>query len=158
MSHTCTFIIRIRYWPLTSSLCVRHITSVCFDISIPYWAWFEHILMYIIQMVRTQVLTTYEVFTTSHNHIEHMGLSAWGNSCVDLWPQGQIYWVFDMALCLGHISCTWVHHHKIMCHIHSWPLHDLDLWLQYQNYICFWTRSFLDWCRHIKFSTRVLHH
>ena len=65
---------------------------------------------------------------------------------------------FDMALCLGHISCTWVYHHKMMCHIHSWPLHDLDLWLQYQNYICFWTRSFLDWCRHTKFSTWVLHH
>ena len=65
---------------------------------------------------------------------------------------------FWHGLCLGHISCTWVHHHKMMCHIHSWPLHDLDLWLQYQNYICFWTRSFLDWCRHTKFSTWVLHH
>ena len=42
VSHT--FIIRIRHWPLISrsnfltSLRVRPITSVCFDVSIPYWA------------------------------------------------------------------------------------------------------------------------
>ena len=28
------------------------------------FCWFEDILLYIIQMIRTQVLTTYEVFTT----------------------------------------------------------------------------------------------
>ena len=87
---------------------------------------------------------------------------------VDLWPQGQLYRVFDMALCLGHsffvywyshtISGTWVFHHRIMCHIHSWTLYDLDLWPQYQHYIFTMNLSmgkiiFALWHRHTKFGT-----
>ena len=59
--------------------------------------------------------------------------------------QGQIYRVYDMALCsgtaffvLGHSHTmfgSWVYHHGTMCHIHSWPLYDLDLWHQYWNNI-----------------------
>ena len=40
---------------------------------------------------------------------------------------------------LWHISHTmfgmWVYHHGTMCHMHSWPLYDLDLSHQYESYI-----------------------
>ena len=64
---------------------------------------------------------------------------------LDLWPQGQIYSVYDMALCTGHsffglwhshtMFCTWGYHRATMCCVHSWPLYDIDLWTPYQNYI-----------------------
>ena len=54
--------------------------------------------------------------------------------------------VYDMALCSGHSHTvhivlwlshtmfgTWVYHHGMKCHVHSWPLYDLDLWPQHQN-------------------------
>mgnify|MGYP003686137055 CR=1 FL=1 len=159
---------------LSVQIRVWSITFFCFNIVLPYL------------MTRVTYLSGYDidlwpqgqiykVFDKSscptHNFCllwhQHTIMSTWVYqhericrvySCVDLWPQGQIYWVFNIALCLGHISGTWMHHHKIMCHIHSWPLYDLDLWPQYQHYICFWRRSFLDWCRHTKFSKRVFHH
>ena len=69
----------------------------------------------------------------------------WSCYDVDLWPRGQIYWVYYMALCSGHsffvlwhshtMSGTWVYHHGTMCRVHSGPLLDLDVWPQYQNYI-----------------------
>ena len=65
----------------------------------------------------------------------------------DLWPQGQKDKVYDMVLFLGH-SCfvllhshtMWMYHHGTMCRLNPWTLYDLDLWSQYQNYIC--TRKF----------------
>ena len=86
--------------------------------------------------------------------IWHMGLSpsedvsrifmiCWYD--VDLWPQGQMYRVYDMPLCSGHgffllwhshkMFCTWVYHHGTMCRVHSCPIYDLVFWPQYQNYI-----------------------
>ena len=49
--------------------------------------------------------------------------------------------VFGLQLffVLWHISHTmfgmWVYHHGTMCHMHSWPLYDLDLSHQYESYI-----------------------
>ena len=61
------------------------------------------------------------------------------------------------------ISGTWVFNHRIMCHIHSWSLYDLDLWPQYQNYIftmnfCMGKIFFALWPRHTKFGSWVYHH
>ena len=73
---------------------------------------------------------------------------------------------YDMVLCLdlsffslwySHtLFGTWVYHHGTMCCIHSWILYDLDLWLQYQNYIFspwiwVWQNVFALWHRHTKF-------
>ena len=84
-------------------------------------------------------------------HIWHMGLSPWEDVSstfmilydVDLWPQHQIYRVYDIALSSGFslfvlwhthtLFGTWVNHHGTMCHIHTWTMFDLDLWLNYQN-------------------------
>ena len=68
---------------------------------------------------------------------------SWSRYDLELWPQGQIYRVYDMALCSGlsffvlwhshTLFGTWVYHHGTMCRVHSWNLY--DLWPQYQYYI-----------------------
>ena len=86
------------------------------------------------------------IFGTLVYHHERMcQVHSWSWYDIDLWPQGQIYRVYDMALCSGlsifvfwhshTLFGTWVYHHGTMCHVHSWTLYDLDLWPQYQNYI-----------------------
>ena len=68
------------------------------------------------------------------------------------------------VLWLSHsIFGKWVYHHRTICHIHSWPLYDIDLLPQYQNYIftvnLFMVKVFFAfWHMHIKFVTRVYHH
>ena len=63
---------------------------------------------------------------------------------VDLWPQGQIYRVFDMVFVRATAFSSFVivipylaHecNHGMMCHIHSWLMYDLVLWPRYQNNI-----------------------
>ena len=64
----------------------------------------------------------------------------WCRVDVDLWPQGQIYRVYDVALFSGPaflsfgivIPCMAC---GTMCRVHPYPLFDLDHWPQYQNYI-----------------------
>ena len=88
---------------------------------------------------------------------------------VDLWHQGQIYRVFNIALSSDHsfivirqsntILSTWVYHYGAMC-LYSWPLYNLDFW---SNYIfimrlCLAKILFALWNRRIKFGTRVVHH
>ena len=44
--------------------------------------------------------------------------------------------LFCLLTCGSHIiSCARVYHHRMMCHIHLWPLYDLDIWPQYENYV-----------------------
>ena len=83
--------------------------------------------------------------TWVYHHQTICGVHLWSQCNIDLWGKGQIYRVYDTALCSGHnffvlwhISHTvfgkWVYHHVTMCCIHSWLLYDLDLSLQCQNY------------------------
>ena len=70
---------------------------------------------------------------------------SWSWYNIDLCLQGQIYRVYDMALCSSHsflvlwnshmMFGTWVYHHGTMCRVYSWPLYDLDLWPQFQTNI-----------------------
>ena len=105
--------------------------------------------------------------TWVYYHERMCWIYSWSQYNVDLWPQGQIYKDFDMALCLGTvffvywhsptISGTLVCYHRIKCHIHLWPLYDLDLWPQYQYYIftmnfCIGKIVFALWHRHTKFN------
>ena len=46
-------------------------------------------------------------------------------------PAHNLFFVWHWLTIFG----TWVYHYKRMCRVHSWPLNDLDLWPQYQNYI-----------------------
>ena len=46
---------------------------------------------------------------------------------------------------------TWVCHHRMICHIQSWPSYDLYLWPQYQNDI--FRIVFAPWHMHTKFGT-----
>ena len=134
MSHT--FMIAIRCWLLTpgsnlngfwqvlmsdqssfqiiSCFCIPPVPTFCFDIGIPY-------LTHGSITMRVCVLYIYD---------------SWYD--IDLWPQGKIYRVHDMALCsrhrffvLSHSHTMWVYHHGTMCSVHPWPLYDLDLWSQY---------------------------
>ena len=86
------------------------------------------------------------IFGTWVYHHERMcQVHYWSWYDIDLWPQGQIHWVYDKALCsalsffvLWHshtLFGTWVYHHGTMCRIHLWTLNDFDLWPQYMNYI-----------------------
>ena len=34
------------------------------------------------------------------------------------------------GLILAYHICTWLYHHKMMCHVHSWSRFDVNLWLQ----------------------------
>ena len=89
-----------------------------------------------------------------------MGLSLWEDvsltfmnpdRLVDLWPQGQIYKVYDMAFCSGHrfvilshSHIMWVYHYGTMCCVHPWTLYDLDLWSQYQIIFSLWIWDLQD--------------
>ena len=87
-------------------------------------------------------------------YIWHMGVSPWDDVPVHswsrydlkLWPQHQIYRVFDIFWCPAHnyflvwhwltVFGTWVYHHKTTCHEHSWSRQDLKLWPQVQFILC----------------------
>ena len=108
--------------------------------------------------------TIFGIWVYHHERMCQVHSSSWYD--VDLWPQGQIYMVYDMALCSGlsffvlwnshTLFGTWVYHHDTMCRIHSCTLYDLDHWPQYQNYIftmdvnlarclCFLTYAYQIW-------------
>ena len=81
------------------------------------------------------------IFCTWVYHHETMcGVNSWSRYDLELWPQGQIYRVFDMFSCPAHnyfwgwhwltIFGTWVYHHKMMCRVHSWSWYDLERWPQ----------------------------
>ena len=96
---------------------------------------------------------------------------SWSWYDIDLCPQGQINRDFDMASCSGlsfFVLChtifgKWVYNHGTMCHIHSWPLYDLDIWPQYQNYVsflnvCLGKIVFALWHWYTKFGKWMYHH
>ena len=105
---------------LLSCLHVRPVTSVSFDIGIPYLA---------------------------HWSITMRGCVIYWMILIRQWPLSSrlIYRVYDMTLCSGlsffvlwhnhTLFDMWVYHHGRMCRVHSWTLYDLGLWPQYQNYI-----------------------
>ena len=63
--------------------------------------------------------------TWVHHHDRMCQVHSWSWYDIDLWPQGQIYRVYDMALCSGlsffvlwhshTLFGTWVYHHGKMC-------------------------------------------
>ena len=72
---------------------------------------------------------------------------SWSRYDLELWPQGQIYRVFDMFSYPAHnffmvwnwltIFGTWMYHHETMCRLYSWFSYDLELWPQGQIYRVF---------------------
>ena len=83
------------------------------------------------------------IFGTWVYHHERMcRLHSWSRYDLELWPQGQIYRVFDMFSCQAHnflmvwhwltIFGTWMYHHQTMCRVHSWSRFNVDLWPQGQ--------------------------
>ena len=93
----CTFLILIWCWPLTSRsnyrllscLHIRPLTSVSFDIGIPYLA--------------HRCITMRGCVKYIHNP----------DTILELWPQGQIYRVYDMALCSGPSFFVLWHSHTL---------------------------------------------
>ena len=79
------------------------------------------------------------IFDTWVYHLERMCcVHSLSRFKVDFWLQGQIYWV-KTCLCERLITSvcrdictphTYVYRHERMCHINTWPLHDIDLWPQ----------------------------
>ena len=75
--------------------------------------------------------------TWVYHHGRRCRVHSWSRYDLDLWPQGQIYRVYYMALCSGQsffvlwyshtMFGTWVYYRGTMCHMHSW--------LQYLKYI-----------------------
>ena len=80
-----------------------------------------------------------------HHHEKMCRVHSWSWYDVDLWPQGQICSVYDMALCMSHsFFVLWHSHNHVwacgtMCLVHSWSLNDLELWP-----ICGW-RGYSPW-------------
>ena len=79
------------------------------------------------------------IFGTWVYHHETMcSVHSWSRYDLELWPQGQIYRVFDMFSCSSHnffldwhwlnIFGTWMYHHQTMCREHSWSWFNVDLW------------------------------
>ena len=123
---------------------VYHYETMC---HIHSWSWYDVDLWPQGQIYR--VLTFLHVQPISSVWHWHIIFGTWvnlhdPNTTLTFWPPCQIYRSFDMALCSGHnflvfwqshtIFGTSVYHHGAMCHIHSEPLHDFDLWPQYRNY------------------------
>ena len=88
------------------------------------------------------------------------------------WPQGKTYSLDSYP---GHNICSMLvgtcipfsangYHIETMCHLHSWPLYDLDPWSQGKNYTCsfdsympLWSISFVLLHRYTIFSKWVDH-
>ena len=80
---------------------------------------------------------------------------SWSWYDLDLWPQGQIYRIYDMALCSGlsffvllhshTLSGTWVYHYGTMCCVHSWTK------IMFSPWIWVWQDVFDLWHRHTNF-------
>ena len=87
-----------------------------------------------------QWLTIFGTWMYHHETMCHV--HSWSRYDLELWPQGQIYRVFDMFSCPAHkffldwhwltILGTWMYHHQTMCRVHSWPRFNVDLWPQGQ--------------------------
>ena len=85
--------------------------------------------------------------TWVYHHDKMCRVHSWSRYDLELWPQGQIYRVFDMFSCPAHnffmvwhwhtIFRTWMYHHETMCRVHSWSRYDLEFWPQGQNYRVF---------------------
>ena len=139
-----TFDLKVKYIGFLTCLCIQPTTSVCFDIGPSY--------------------------------LTHRSLSPWDNVLHTFmiltphwpWPEGQICWVFDMALCKGHsffllwhsqtIFGTWVYHHELcVTYIHDLCI-TLTFGIKYQNYfftmnLCLGKTVFVLWHGHSKFDT-----
>ena len=80
--------------------------------------------------------------TWVYQHETMCRVHSWSRYDLELWPQGQIYRVFDMFSCLAHnffldwhwltIFGTWMYHHQTMCRLHSWSRFNVDVWPQGQ--------------------------
>ena len=80
-----------------------------------------------------------------YHHERIVQVDSWSDTMFTFDPKVKLIW-FMTLLCLWAtdflsfdrvILCfgMWVYHHGTMCRVHSWPLDNLDLWPQYQNYI-----------------------
>ena len=105
------------YIEITLSVCLSICLSVCAD-SCPahnffmVWHW----------------LTIFGTWVYHHGTM--CRVHSWSRYDLELWPQGQIYRVFDMFLCPAHnffmvwhwLTCTifgtWMYHHETMCRVH----------------------------------------
>ena len=66
-----------------------------------------------------------------YHHETMCRVHSWTRHDLELWPQGQIYRVFDMFSCPVHnffldrhwltIFGTWMYHHQTMCRVHHDP-------------------------------------
>ena len=82
--------------------------------------------------------------TWVYHHKTMCRVHSWSRYEIELWPQGQIYRVFDMFTCPAHnyfliwhwqtIFGTWVYPHEKMWHVHSCSPFDVDLLPQDQIY------------------------
>ena len=105
-------------------------------------------------------LTIATILGTWMHHYETMCcIHSWSQLDVDLWPQGQIYRVFDMFSCPVHnylLIWHWltifgicVNHHEKMCRVHSWSRFYLELWPKCQIYgffSCLCVRPIISVC------------
>ena len=100
---------------MSVQICVQPITFLWFDIGLPVY-----------------------------QHETMCRVHSWSWYDLELWPQGQIYRVFDMFSCPAinffldwhwlTIFGTWMYHHQTMCRVHSWSWFNVDLWPQGQIY------------------------
>ena len=171
------FMIPIRPWTLTwrnfievlTCLCVLPITSVCFDISIPYLAHgsitmrecvaFIHdpkkMLTFDLKVKFIRFLTCFCVWPIIF--LFNIGLSYLAHGCITTRrcveyihdPDSTLTYDFKVkfigfcCVCLlwqwHTIFSTWVYHHERMCLLHSWSWYDIDLLISRSNFIGFMT-------------------
>ena len=109
-----------QFYRLLSCLHVQPVTSVSFDIGIPYLAHGSITKRGCVKYIHDPDMTL-----TFDLKVKFIGFMTW--LCLGL--------TFFVLWHSHTLLCMWVYHHGTMCHIQSWTLYDLDLWPQYQNYI-----------------------
>ena len=149
LAQNCSF---IKHWLTIFGTCIYHHERMC---CIHSWSWFAidlwpqgKFIVYFVSSFPTRNFCLlwhwHTIFGTwVFRHERMCCVHSWSWYVVDYWPQGQIYMVYDMAMCscrsffvLWHIHTlfgTWVYHHCTMSRVHSWLLYDLDRCSQYQN-------------------------
>ena len=113
-----TFMIPIRHWPWPQSQIYRG-----FDISSFLTCNFEFCLLWHSQFIFDTWVYHLERMCCVHSLSRYKVRSSLLGLDMSLWA--------TYNFCLPwHLHTTYVYRHERMCHINTWPLHDIDLWPQ----------------------------
>ena len=136
----------IDLWPhgqiyrFLSFLQIQPVTSVCYDIGLPYLAHVSITMRGCVKYIQDpERMLTFDLM------VKFVGFMTW------LFVRATAFLSFDSLIMIG----TWVYHHGIMCRIHTWPWTSLSK-LYFNHEFESGKIVFALWHKHTKFWHMVV--